>query len=423
MQSNTSATLGNWQTNRIATKLNEPSNAEPVFRADTDGEGRMGYPHYIQWVNNQAALLQVSYVLEDDTLFSTTRMPEEERPIEPAPHAIPDNASPELRLEYMKFNESSKESWLRDCRLYDQRVDKATQDLHTAIALFSQPIPYGTAARLILNECLVEKNPFLALRKIQDTFSDRFEYKPGSTATVDTLTELGLFTDRPPGTASQRIFLWKSHVSRAETAGVKLGASELLSCFIRGTTIPSLISLVIVPYEQSAAQNPDTTWLHLADRMTVLIKNHPEFNEHKQEPSTLPVKANNAPIVTPVAKRLPPSTKIDSQATKSVPATPCPYCNDTVDLHWARECEASSCFLCGSKFDTSSARQRHKGKCPRAAKSSTQPSKPKRKRESFDNSTKKKVKANQAETALLQRIAELEQKMKDSSVGISDANN
>ena len=381
------------------------------FTAENEARGRIEYDLWIRWVLNQCMLRQVGYVLDDKTLFGPSRMPDadEDRPLEPAPIPTPENAEP---LPYLKLNLDKREAWIRDAKAYDSRIDKCTADIQTAIAIYDKGIRPGSPAQYLFDQFTTESNIYKRLRTIQETFHSKYGYRASNTSVVDTLAELSTYTDAYPSCAQSRIFHWRRIINRAKSAGDNIGSAELLAYFIRGTTIPALISHVIVPHEQEVRANSNRvyTWETLAEAMISLIEDHKEFNENRPTPPTPAPSAVGAKV----AGIVPSKPKQPASSNSSEPPGPCPYCNDAVNLHWARECTADACKLCHAKFTSPSARSNHRRSCPAKQQKTSSAPPSKRKSDGSAQHNKKRVKANQAtvaDPALLQRIAELEKQV------------
>jgi hypothetical protein len=128
--------------------------------------------------------------------------------------------------------------------------------------------------------------------------------------------------------------------------------------------------------------------------MEQMIKDHPEYNFERTPmatPSESKVKANSA-VITPATPT-------------GVAPGPCPKCHDDKDLHWAKECTATSCKLCFLKFADAEARNKHRGRCPKATisgpakqrdRTTKRPRDRDRNRDRDRSHPEKRVKANQA---------------------------
>jgi hypothetical protein len=370
------------------------------FTGNDPETSRRDFPAWWRNVVNELASEGISYILEDDELFSDGRMPEEDAPV-----LIPmlDVADPELtheqRAENTRLNIESTKLNNHASELHTKRTLTAETALNKGLAIVNSRIPYPSHASTLFDTCtkVPGRHCYWQFRFVQAEFAKAWSNStPKSKEQL--VTELKSATDELG--VFPRDALWTVITDRIRTQGIDIPPNDLLEWFVEGTTRQEFRTSVITPYQTDKMRNPDlaTTWKTLSSHMVYLSEQNPSWE--------------NVTPKAPILKEAPPTAKVGANSATldtsgAPPTTACPICGIR-GLHWAKHCDSKSCNDCGLLFSSNEARQGHyrlscpvrSKTAPPAAKKSSQSSGHKRKADkpSFQHGKKGNNKGEQRAT-------------------------
>ena len=297
---------------------------------------REEYNHLIDVFKGKCQLSQVDYVLDDRTLFTDERMPDEDPPVEPEfENSDQEGVTVALRIEILKLNEDRLRSHERAKDKFHARMTKSLDDLGKAIAIFQQLLEYGSFAysmfKFVRNQNL---HPWVTLRRIQEDFDNK--WSSGNDQTKDDIIDcLKAATDIECGDL-QRLGTWMNLTTQLEVMGQLPDKDDLLRIFATGTKNEFVRTLVIVP-NQMKLPSDRLGWKELATMIQEIL----DLNRDK---ILKPSEAND------VASR--PVAMVVANNAHTAPVEPkgkhCRYCGSYE--HLANKCNADKCLNCNAPF-------------------------------------------------------------------------